>query len=173
MTFQLIFLVAVIALVAWVPESLRWFLRKGRLDNAASSLRLLYHDDKDYNPMPAIKAMQDDVDEEILSKRESAWIQLLTDPTERRKVTYSAGALVAQQINGIQWFYYLGTVFSKAIGLSGPFFTALIVFIIQEFVVLAAVLLANKLPRRPLLLITTDIMTMSFFCCLLSWDPWR
>lgn len=39
----------------------------------------------------------------------------------------------------------------------------LIVFIIQVFVVLAAVLLANKLPRRPLLMVTTGIMTVSIF----------
>jgi hypothetical protein len=94
---------------------------------------------------------------------ESAWMQLITDPVERRKVIYSAGALIAQQINGIQWFYYFGTIFSKAIGLRDPFLMTLIVFIIQVFVVLAAVLLANKIPRRPLLMITTGIMTVSIF----------
>jgi len=90
-------------------------------------------------------------------------LQLLTDPIEQRIVIYSAAALVAQQINGIQWFYYFGTVFAKAIGLNDPFLITLIVFVIQVFVVLAAVLLANKLPRRPLLMITTGIMTVSIF----------
>ncbi|RSL81852.1 hypothetical protein CEP51_005561 [Fusarium floridanum] len=161
--FQLIFPLVIVLGIAWVPESPRWLLRRGRPDDADRSLRLLHHEDKAYDPMPVMRSIQDDLERERASEVEGAWIQLLTDPIERRKVVYSAGALVAQQINGIQWFYYFGTVFSKAIGLKDPFLMTLIVFIIQVFVVLAAVLLANKLPRRPLLMITTGIMTVSIF----------
>ncbi|KAJ4156562.1 hypothetical protein NW754_008195 [Fusarium falciforme] len=144
--FQLIFPLVIVLGIAWVPESPRWLLRRGRPDDADRSLRLLHREDKAYNPMPVMRSIQEDLERE-----------------QRRKVVYSAGALVAQQINGIQWFYYFGTVFSKAIGLKDPFLMTLIVFIIQVFVVLAAVLLANKLPRRPLLMVTTGIMTVSIF----------
>jgi hypothetical protein len=90
-------------------------------------------------------------------------MDLILGPIERRKTIYSARALIAQQVNGIQWFYYFGTVFSKAIGLSNPFLMILIVFIIQVVAVLCAVFCANKLPRRSLLLITTSIMGVSIF----------
>ncbi|KAF9760787.1 hypothetical protein IL306_004131 [Fusarium sp. DS 682] len=144
-------------------QSPRWLLRRGHRDKATRSLRLLHHEDKHYDAKPVIQNIEEDLEKESSSEIESAWIQLITDPIERRKVIYSAGALIAQQINGIQWFYYFGTIFSKAIGLKDPFLMTLIVFIIQVFVVLAAVLLANKIPRRPLLLITTGIMTVSIF----------
>lgn len=94
---------------------------------------------------------------------ESNLLDLIKDPVKRRKVIYSAGALVAQQIHGIKWFYYFGTVFSQAIGLKDPFLMNIIIFTIQMVTVLAAVFCANKVPRRPLLLTTTLIMTASIF----------
>lgn len=162
--FQLLFPVIVLLGLYWVPESPRWLMRKGKPEQTAVALRYLHRDEKDYDPKPLMDTIQADLDREAEVEAESSgWMELITDPVERRKVIYSAGALVAQQVNGIQWFYYFGTVFSKAIGLSDPFLMTLIVFIIQVFVVLAAVLLANKLPRRPLLMITTGIMLVSIF----------
>ncbi|KAM0354286.1 hypothetical protein ACHAPU_001330 [Fusarium lateritium] len=161
--FQLVFPLTIIIGIVWLPESPRWLLRRGHHDKAVRSLLLLHREDKQYDSKAVIQTIQEDLDRETTSDTESAWIQLVTDPVERRKVIYSAGALIAQQINGIQWFYYFGTVFSKAIGLGDPFLMTLIVFIIQVFVVLAAVLLANRIPRRPLLMITTGIMTVSIF----------
>ncbi|CAH0000145.1 unnamed protein product [Clonostachys byssicola] len=161
--FQLLFPTIILAGLYWVPESPRWLLRKGKSEKTDKALRLLRHEDKNYDPKPLIDAIQADLDREAEQESDGGWMQLITDPVERRKVIYSAGALIAQQVNGIQWFYYFGTVFSKAIGLSDPFLMTLIVFIIQVFVVLAAVLLANKLPRRPLLMVTTGIMTASIF----------
>ena len=161
--FQLIFPVLVTLGIYFVPESPRWLLRKGRVDKAEAALRSLHREDKEHDPQPALRQMQVDIDEEMETETGGGWLELITDPVERRKMIYSAGALVAQQINGIQWFYYFGTVFSKSIGLKDPFLMTVIVFVIQVFVVLAAVILANKLPRRPLLLTTTGIMVVSIF----------
>ncbi|KAJ4014038.1 hypothetical protein NW752_005755 [Fusarium irregulare] len=161
--FQLIFPLILLLGITWLPESPRWLLRRGYHDKAMRSLSLLHHEDKHYDCQAVIQNIEKDLAQESSEEVESAWMQLITDPVERRKVIYSAGALIAQQINGIQWFYYFGTVFSKAIGLRDPFLMTLIVFVIQVFVVFAAVLLANKLPRRPLLLVTTGIMTVSIF----------
>lgn len=161
--FQLLFPAIILLGIWWVPESPRWLLRRSRPDQARKSLVSLRREDPAYDPEPLMRTIREDLDHEAKEEQESGWLQLITDPVERRKVVYSAGALVAQQINGIQWFYYFGTVFSKAIGLSDPFLMTLIVFIIQVFVVLVAVLLANKIPRRPLLMATTGIMTVSIF----------
>ena len=161
--FQLLFPAIIILGIWWVPESPRWLLRKGRTDKAEKALRRLHADDKTFDVKPAMRLMQDGIDRELEMEAEGGWMQLVTDPIERRKVIYSAGALIAQQVNGIQWFYYFGTVFAKSIGLEDPFSMTLIVFCLQVAVVLAAVLLANKLPRRPLLMITTGIMTVSIF----------
>ncbi|GES63283.1 general substrate transporter [Aspergillus terreus] len=163
MAVQLIFPLLVLAFLWWVPESPRWLLRKRKPEAAKRSLLLVNQDNKSYVVDDDLTALRHDLESEDLLAEQSSWKDLLLDPIERRKTIYSAGALVAQQINGIQWFYYFGTVFSKAIGLSDPFLMTLIVFIIQVVVVFLAVLCANRLPRRPLLLITTTIMGISIF----------
>lgn len=161
--FQLLFPAVVFTFFAFVPESPRWLLRVGKDERVRAALQAIHKDDIRYNPEQDIVHLQAAIDAEEGRAAESSWLSLLTNPIERRKLIFSAGALFAQQINGIQWFYYFGTVFSKAIGLKDPFLMAVIVFLIQALTVFLAVLLANKIPRRPLLLTTTAIMTVSIF----------
>lgn len=163
MGVQLVFPLIVLTFLWWVPESPRWLLRRNKADAARKSLQSVNRDDKAYIVETDLQALQRDLDDESMLSQKSSWKDLVVDPIERRKTIYSAGALVAQQINGIQWFYYFGTVFSKAIGLSDPFLMTLIVFIIQVVVVFCAVLCANRIPRRPLLLVTTGMMGVSIF----------
>ena len=110
------------------PESPRWLLRKGK-QAAAESALLHVHRGEKYTPDEDIEILQRDIDEEAIMASESRWIDLVKDLIERRKVIYSAGALIAQQINGIQWFYYFVTVFLKSIGLEDPFLMTLIVLL--------------------------------------------
>lgn len=163
MAVQLVFPLIVLTFLWWAPESPRWLLRRNKHEAARKSLIRVNHDNKSYAADEDLRAIQRDLDNEALLMAKSSWLDLIRDPVERRKTIYSAGALVAQQINGIQWFYYFGTVFSQAIGLSDPFLMTLIVFIIQVVVVFLAVLFANRIPRRPLLFVATAIMTVSIF----------
>lgn len=161
--FQLIFPALVYAVIWFIPESPRWLVRKQKDAEAETALCRIHADDKAYNPAPEIVNIRRVIEQEKAGTAGGSWASLVRDPIERRKVLYSAGALIAQQINGIQWFYYFGTDFSRAIGLTDPFLMTLIVFIIQLFVVLTSLLLSNRIPRRPLMLTCTAIMMLSIF----------
>ncbi|KAJ4364150.1 hypothetical protein N0V83_009605 [Neocucurbitaria cava] len=160
---QLIFPLTVVAFLYWVPESPRWLMRRGKTERCDAALRTLHKDDKAYTAEEDIRMIENSLAAEAEQSIESSWLDLVRDPVERRKVVFSAGALIAQQVNGIQWFYYFGTVFSKAIGLNDPFLMSIIVFVIQVVTVFVAVLCANTIPRRPLLLTTTLMMMGSIF----------
>jgi SP family sugar:H+ symporter-like MFS transporter len=41
---------------------------------------------------------------------ESSWTDLIKDPVEQRKVIYSAGTLLAQQINGIRVIFIISAL---------------------------------------------------------------
>lgn len=100
---QLLFPFIVIVFIYWVPESPRWLVRKGRSEKASQSLRAVHQDDKSYDPSEDMAMLQADLDREMAAAVESSWLDLVRDPVERRKVIFSAGALIAQQVNGIQW----------------------------------------------------------------------
>jgi SP family sugar:H+ symporter-like MFS transporter len=161
--FQLVFPAIVYVAVWFVPESPRWLVSKGRMDKAKRSLERVNTDNKTYDAEEDLNAMQMVIAQEAEDIATGSWSSLFQDPIERRKLLYSVGGIVSGQINGIQWFYYFGTVFAKAIGLEDPFLMTIIVFTIQLFVVGLGVVMTNRIPRRPLMLICTAIMMLSIF----------
>ncbi|ETI26527.1 hypothetical protein G647_03304 [Cladophialophora carrionii CBS 160.54] len=84
-----------------------------------------------------------------------SWTSLLKDPIERRKLIYSCGAMVAQQINGIQFFYSYGVVFAQSIGIKQAFTISLITNTLQ-------VVAVGVSPRRANLLVTKVMMLLAY-----------
>lgn len=89
---------------------------------------------------------------------ESSWGALLLNPVS----IWSAGAMYAQQICGILFFYVYSVVFVQAIGIENPFLVQLIQNILQIVAVTVSMATANKVPRRTNLLVTTTIMLLAF-----------
>ena len=146
----------------FMPESPTWLVNKGRKEKASQSLRKIHKTNPSYNPTSDLALLEVQKHQESLNMEGSTWISLITDPIERRKTLYSCGAMFAQQINGILFFYNYGVIFAEAIGMSDPFTISLITNILQIFAVGAAVLLGNKVRRRSNLLVTTGMMFFAF-----------
>ncbi|KAH8897608.1 putative sugar transporter [Thozetella sp. PMI_491] len=132
----------------WTPESPTWYTMKGRTAEAEASLRKINRSTTDYDPTYDLATLEDYVRRERENSAESSWSSLLLDPVERRKLIYSCGAMVAQQINGIQFFYSYGVIFAQSIGISQPFTISLITNVLQVIAVAVSVSLANRISRR-------------------------
>lgn len=146
----------------FIPETPVWFVSKERHGDAANALRRIHSGDDTYDPNRDLTILQEARERELEHQAGSSWLALLTDPVERKKVIFSAGALYSQQICGILFFYVYGVVFAQAIGIKQPFMIQLITNILQIFAVGAAVITGNKVPRRVNLLVTTGMMFVAF-----------
>jgi hypothetical protein len=151
-----------VLMLPFTPESPTWYMMRGRPAGADAALRKINRSTPGYDPAQELKVLEDAVRQEQANEAESSWSSLLRDPTERRKLVFSCGAMVAQQINGIQFFYSYGVVFAQSIGIKEPFTISLITNVLQVVAVAASVLLGNKVPRRPNML----ICTVGIFCAL-------
>ncbi|KAF4629865.1 hypothetical protein G7Y89_g8278 [Cudoniella acicularis] len=154
-------LLMIIAL-PFIPESPTWFMSKDRTEDAEAALRKINKSTNNYDPATDVQILREAVETEREYAAESTWSSLLRDLIERRKLIFACGAMVAQQINGIQFFYSYGVVFAQSIGIAQPFTISLITNVLQVVSVFAAVMLGNKVPRRTNLLVTTVMMFCAF-----------
>jgi sugar porter (SP) family MFS transporter len=146
----------------FIPESPVWYVSRGRQADASHALKRIHKGQDGYEPTRDLTILNEARDRELEHQEGSSWTALIKDPIERRKVICSAGALYAQQICGILFFYVYGVVFAQAIGIKQPFMIQLITNILQIFAVAAAVVTGNKVRRRHNLLITTGMMFLAF-----------
>lgn len=144
-----------ILMLLMTPESPTWYIMKRRTPQAEAALIKINRSQTNYDPSDDLQVLNDAVEREQANTAESSWISLIKYPIERRKLIYSCGAMVAQQINGIQFFYSYGVVFAQSIGIKEAFTISLITNVLQVIAVAVSVLLGNRVPRRKNLLICT------------------
>lgn len=132
----------------FTPESPTWYIMKRRTAQAETALKKINRSTPGYDPAHDLNALNEAVRLEELNNAESSWASLFKDPIERRKLFYSCGAMIAQQINGIQFFYSYGVVFAQSIGIKQAFTISLITNVLQVISVAISVLLGNKISRR-------------------------
>jgi sugar porter (SP) family MFS transporter len=132
----------------FTPESPVWYATKGKNAQAETSLRKINRSNKSYDPSNDLQLLNEYVTREQAYAAESTWASVFRDPIERRKLIYSCGSMVAQQINGIQFFYSYGVIFAQSIGIKQAFTISLITNILQVVAVGVSVIVENKISRR-------------------------
>ena len=104
---------------------------KGRREDAQNALEKVNRGQHNYDSTSDVLVLEETKRAEEENSEGSSWKSLVTDPSERRKVVYSVGALFSQQICGILFFYVYGVIFAQAIGIKEPFLIQLITNILQ------------------------------------------
>lgn len=145
----------------FTPESPVWLVYKGRIDKARRALEKINRSFPAYDSEADLKIIEEQVKEEQEMAAQSSWSSLITDPAERRKLLYACGAMFAQQINGIQFWYTYGVVFAQSIHVGAPFTINVIIYVVQIITVGLSVIFGNKMRRRTNLLVCTIGMIVS------------
>lgn len=144
----------------FVPESPRWLVAKGRVDDATKVISNV----RDESEVAAeINEIQENIE---ASKHErKARFQELFSPSLRLVLSIGLVVGILQQITGINIvFFYANTIFEQSgIGSDASFVQAVWVGLINVVFTLFAIYLIDKIGRKPLLIIGLSGIVISMF----------
>lgn len=135
----------------FLPETPRWFIKKGRPENAAKSLSKLRRLDVDHPAVVEELAEITANHEYELSLGKATYADCFKGTLGRRLLT---GCLLQslQQLTGVNFIFYYGTSFFQNAGFSNPFVINLITACVNVASTFPGLYLVEKWGRRNLLL---------------------
>ena len=148
-------------LLLFVPQSPRWLVMKGRFDEALEIMKRLGDEDS------AIKVINEIKENILLDKAPKKKTPVKELFVHSMKLVLTIGIIVAvlQQITGINSvFFYAPMIFEQSgIGTDAAFIQAILVGLTNVIFTIVAMVLIDKLGRKPLLIIGVSCIALSMF----------
>jgi sugar porter (SP) family MFS transporter len=163
---QFIWAAVLAAGMAVLPESPRWLIKKGREDAAAASMSRLVSLPPDH---PEIQQELADIRANLEEEKAlgvSGYIDCFR-PNEPNKILFRVTTGMAlqawQQLTGINFIFYFGTIFFQNIGISDSFLITIATGVVNVGMTLPGMWGVERYGRRRLLLIGAIGMTVCEF----------
>jgi len=138
-----------------LPESPRWLIKKERDEDAARALSRLISLPPDH---PELRAELEEVRVAYQQEKEvgeSSYLDCFRATENKILLRTLTGISIQawQQLTGVNFIFYYGTVFFKNSGISSPFMTTIAVNIINVFMTIPGMWGVERFGRRRLLLV--------------------
>lgn len=149
-----------IILLWFVPETPRWYMNRGREDEAAQALRKVRG--RHANTTAELDTIRHHIIDTRMSRRES--LKNLTSPLHLRALAIALALMCFQQFSGINAviFYTVG-IFEAAGSSVDSNLCSIIVGVVNLAATLMANVLIDRLGRRVLLIVSSVMMCASLF----------
>ncbi|WP_159564662.1 sugar porter family MFS transporter [Budvicia diplopodorum] len=146
-------------LLAKVPESPRWLIRKGRDESGLDVLRKI-------NPDEATAKAQLEAIKSALQNEHQSHLRELFKPRLRKALVIGFGVALFQQITGINAiFYYAPEIFKTAgVNVSGAMSFTVLIGVMLVISTLVSMWIIDKVGRRSLLIFGSIGMAVSLCC---------
>lgn len=152
-------------LLFYVPRSPRWLALKGQDDDAIKVLKQLNDGNQNHDYQHDINEIKQSLENKDTSLIAS--LKYLFNSKIRFAITIGIIVGIAQQITGINAiFFYAPSIFEQSgVGTNAAFAQAVLVGVINVLFTIAAMMLIDKLGRKPLLTIGLAGVTLSMALC--------
>ncbi|KAJ9635447.1 Plasma membrane low glucose sensor [Coniosporium apollinis] len=148
----------------YLPETPRYFVKRGQQDKAAHSLSRLRR-------LPAdARSIKEELAEIVanheyeLSLGKSGWLDVFQNAgRQRRRLLTGMAVMAGSQLTGINFIFYYGTQFFKNSGIENPFLIGLTTNLVNVVSTIPGLVLVERWGRRPILLFGAIGMTVCEF----------
>lgn len=151
-----------------IPESPRWLVLKNRVDDARSVLLKTIDNEKEVEERLAEIQLAAGISSSEKYEEKGAWREFLNpSPALKRMLITGFGIQCFQQITGIDATVYYSPEIFKDAGIHGNsklLAATVAVGIAKTGFIMVAIVLIDKLGRKPLLYLSTIGMTICLFC---------
>lgn len=159
--FALVCALVIVAFVAtfyWMPESPVWLVGKMRKQDASMAMSVLRGDV--YDPGEELEEMQRAADES--AGKNTSFLDMLKSPADRKAMLASFGMMFFQQASGVNAVIFYTVMIFEASGSSmAPELASILVALVQLVMSGVAALIVDRAGRKPLLMISTGVMSVS------------